>query len=68
MARSRKYLDEKFRNSISVFAKAPKESVTQSIDKLKFDLENGDWDRKYGNVRNLNEYNGGYYFLKVIKN
>ena len=49
-----KYLNENFRNSISVFAKSPKESVYESINKLKTDLDNGKWDEKYGNIRNQN--------------
>ena len=62
-----KYLDENFRQSISVFAKSTKESVSKSIIKLKMDLENGKWDEKFGHIRNQKEYNGGYYFLKVKK-
>ena len=62
-----KYLNENFRNNISVFTKSPKETVSKSIAKLKLDLENGTWDKKYGSVRNQKEYNGGYYFIKVKK-
>lgn len=62
-----KYLDENFRNSISVFAKSTKKAVSESIAKLKSDLDTGVWDKKYGTIRNLKEYNGGYYFLKVKK-
>lgn len=62
-----KYLDKNFRNSISVFAKSTEKSTQMAIDKLKLDIENGTWDKKYGAVRKLKVYNGGYYFLKVTK-
>lgn len=62
-----KYLDKNFRNNISVFAKSTEKSTQKSIEKLKLDLEKGTWDEKYRAVRNLKVYNGGYYFLKVIK-
>ena len=62
-----KYLDKVFRNSISVFKKAPEKLIQNSINLLKLDLQNGTWDKKYGAVRNLKVYNGGYYFLRVKK-
>lgn len=62
-----KYLDENFRNSISVFAQSSQETIAKSIDKLRLDLDSGEWDKKYGSVRGHKEYNGGYYFLKVKK-
>ena len=62
-----KYLDKNFRNNISVFAKSNEKSLQKCIDKLQLDLKNGIWEKKYGVVRNLNVYNGGYYFLKVTK-
>lgn len=45
-----KYLDENFRNSISVFKKAPQEYVKQSITKLTLNLQNGTWDKNYKKV------------------
>ncbi|GAB1857651.1 hypothetical protein MHTCC0001_24880 [Flavobacteriaceae bacterium MHTCC 0001] len=62
-----KYLDENFRNNISVFTKAPDKCIQESVEKLALDLKNGAWDKKYGATRNLKVYNGGYYFLKATK-
>jgi hypothetical protein len=60
-----KYLNEAFRRSISVFAKAPKAMVKQSIQHLKEDLESGIWDAQFNNVRTMDSYNGGYFFIKI---
>jgi ubiquinone/menaquinone biosynthesis C-methylase UbiE len=62
-----RYLDKGFRNGISVFALADETRVNKCIADLETDLRNGTWDREYGRVRKLKEYNGGYYFLKVVK-
>tara|TARA_B100000674_G_scaffold377248_1_gene319772 strand:- start:38 stop:841 length:804 start_codon:yes stop_codon:yes gene_type:complete len=60
-----KYLDENFRNSISVFAKAPKNLLNKATKKLTEDLQSGKWDEKHGKIRTLKKYNGGYYFLRI---
>jgi hypothetical protein len=62
-----RYLDKEFRSGISVFSLADEARVNRIITGLEMDLQNGAWDREYGQVRNLEEYNGGYYFLKVEK-
>lgn len=62
-----KYLNPDFRNSISVFAKFPEEVVNPLINRLARELKSGLWDEKYGHVRSLKEYDGGYYFAKVKK-
>lgn len=63
-----KYLSKEFRNGISVFSLLSESIVQQTIDKLKSDLENGDWDKKYNYIRKLKTYNGGYFFLIIEKN
>ncbi|MFT6747959.1 MAG: SAM-dependent methyltransferase [Glaciecola sp.] len=62
-----KYVDESFRKSISVFAKAPQNLIEKAVSKLKKDLDSGEWDSNFGHVRKATTYNGGYYFLKVEK-
>jgi ubiquinone/menaquinone biosynthesis C-methylase UbiE len=62
-----KYLNPDFRNSISVFAKFSEKVVNPLIDRLARELKSGIWDEKYGHVRSLKEYDGGYYFAKVKK-
>lgn len=60
-----RYLNKVFRNSISVFSKAPEEMVSKSIKNLEKDLKLGIWDLKYKNIRRMESYNGGYYFVKI---
>lgn len=62
-----KYLSETFRAGISVFSILPQTIVNKTIEKLKQDLHSGEWDKKYGYVRELDAYNGGYYFLVITK-
>ena len=62
-----KYLDEKFRNGISVFSMADQELIIQLINKLKKDIDNGKWYKKYSKLKNKDFYNCGYYFIKIIK-
>jgi len=60
-----KYLDEDFRKGMSVFALASEEEVNTTITKLNTDLQNGSWDRKYGHMRNLKEFNADYFFVTI---
>jgi ubiquinone/menaquinone biosynthesis C-methylase UbiE len=62
-----KYLDPNFRKSISVFAQAPEALVNAQMDRLKTDLDNGNWDKQYNDVRHLTAYEGGYYFISIRK-
>jgi ubiquinone/menaquinone biosynthesis C-methylase UbiE len=62
-----KYLDSEFRKGISIFSIAGEENVARAIKHLRTDLMNGVWDKKYGYVRNLSEYEVDYYFLTVKK-
>lgn len=57
------YLDDNFCNGISSLAKAPKKDIHKIQKKLKKDLGSGVWDKKYGYMRKLREYDGGYRFL-----
>ncbi len=62
-----KYLDNNFRNGISSFSMANDNLVLKLINKLVNDLKTGIWDNKYQNIRNLKEYNCGYYFIVIKK-
>jgi len=62
-----KYLDKEFRNGISVFSLFNEDQIEDIISKLEIDLKNGKWEQKYGYLRKCNEYNDGYYFVKVTK-
>jgi len=62
-----KYLDENFRNGISSFALADKQTVDKAILKLKQDIKSKEWDKKFSYIRSLKEYNCGYYFIRIKK-
>lgn len=62
-----RYLNKDFRKGISVFSMSSEELVDSVISRLEFDLKEGIWDNKYKHIRNLNEYDGGYYFISVKK-
>ncbi len=62
-----KYLERSFRNGISVFSMEEEKLVDAIIKHLEIDLKEGIWDNKYKNIRKLNKFDGGYYFLTVRK-
>jgi ubiquinone/menaquinone biosynthesis C-methylase UbiE len=57
------YLDPKVRNGISTFAKMSLNELTQGIEKLSTDLNNGVWLQKYGYLKQQTEYDAGYRFI-----
>ena len=61
------YLDDSFCEGISSLAKAPKNELRTIQKKLKKDLKSGAWDEKYGYMKKLKEYDGGYRFLVAKK-
>lgn len=59
------YLDDDVRAGISPFAMATPEAVEEGVKRLRTDLENGHWEERYGEIRNLSEFDAGYRFLVV---
>jgi SAM-dependent methyltransferase len=59
--RPRAYLDPHIRRGISTFWKM--EHVDEGLLRLSDDLESGEWDRRYGNLLDLNEMDGGYRLI-----
>ena len=59
------YLDANVRKGISSFAKMSREEKEKGIKQLERDLKNGNWDKKYGDLRNRESYNAGYRFLVI---
>lgn len=57
--RPRAYLDRRTRESISVFHRLPPEEVSGAIERLRRDLDDGLWDRRYGNLRDEAELDVG---------
>ncbi len=61
------YLSDKFCEGISSLAVIPKNRLHQIQNKLKRDLKSGKFEKKYGYLKKLDKYEGGYRFL-VIQN
>jgi ubiquinone/menaquinone biosynthesis C-methylase UbiE len=62
------YLDETIRNSMSAFALADSINVDLGIRRLQIDIESGDWDLKYGSIRDKDHFDSGYRFIKLNRN
>lgn len=60
-----RYLDMTFCNGISSLAETPKDILIKTQEKLRDDLNNGNWQYRYRNILNSNEYDCGYLFLRV---
>ncbi|UNK15881.1 hypothetical protein MNQ98_15075 [Paenibacillus sp. N3/727] len=61
------YLEENFRAAVSALAKCPDELLVPLLHRLESDLRTGIWDEKYGYLRSLETYEGGYRFLITSK-
>ncbi len=59
------YLQPEVRAGISSFALADANLVEQGLKSLAADLSNGQWDVKYGDIRNVAEIDVGYRFLRA---
>ena len=57
------YLNPEVRGRMSVFALADSSVFKEGLKLLKEDLNNGEWDAKYGQIRRLNQIDAGYRFL-----
>ncbi|MBV9386039.1 MAG: methyltransferase domain-containing protein [Chroococcidiopsidaceae cyanobacterium CP_BM_ER_R8_30] len=65
-ARPELYFNSIVRHGISSFAKITDEELQQGLSSLREDLEMGVWEQKYGQLRQLKEYDVGYRFLYTI--
>jgi SAM-dependent methyltransferase len=62
-ARPDAYLDSQIRRNISNFALASEHELAQGLARLEADLESGEWDRRYGQLRSLPELDLGHRIL-----
>ena len=62
-ARPELYLNSDIRNGISSFANIADNELNQGLADLYKDLETGVWDRKYGHLRQQEQYDVGYRFV-----
>ena len=57
------YLDPQVRAAISSLAQLPSEVSERCVQRLRRDLESGEWDARYGYLRELKELDLGYRLL-----
>jgi SAM-dependent methyltransferase len=58
-AHPERVLDPDARNATSGFARTPPEIVTRVVEALERDLRSGEWDRRHGHLRELDEFDVG---------
>jgi SAM-dependent methyltransferase len=56
-------LDPVVRANCSGFARMEERVLARGIDRLRADLESGEWDQNHGHLRELSEHNGGIRLL-----
>ena len=61
-----RYLSAAFRENIRAFRLADQAAITREIVRLSADLVDGTWERRYGQVLQLDEIDAGYRFLRVF--
>jgi SAM-dependent methyltransferase len=57
------YLDPQIRAGISIFAKLDAAAVEAGIDRLRRDLESGEWERRNADLLELEEVDAGYRLI-----
>ena len=62
-----KYFDPAFRKGISHFQVADQGYVQEMLKNLRQDIDSGVWDRNFGDIRNRNFFECGYYFVSGTK-
>ncbi len=61
--RPESYLDPSVRAGISSLAQLSLEGAERGVERLRQDLESGEWDARYGELRELTELDLGYRLL-----
>jgi SAM-dependent methyltransferase len=57
------YLDPRVQKGMSWLAQLPSEVLAQGSARLAADLQSGDWDRRHGHLRHLNQLDVGYRLI-----
>ena len=60
------YLDPKIRQGISTFAKMSVAELKRGLERLKIELKNGSWSKKYGHLLELKNYDAGYRIISTL--
>lgn len=63
-----RYLDQDFRDGTSAFRQLDNATTEASLNQLRTDLESGEWDRAYPDIRSRVEYDHGYTFVLATQN
>ncbi|MCB1691163.1 MAG: class I SAM-dependent methyltransferase [Pseudomonadales bacterium] len=58
-AHPERVLDERARSATSGFARQPPAVVQRVVDAVSRDLESGEWDKRHGHLRELDEFDAG---------
>lgn len=66
-ARPEAFLDESIRRSQSFWDFLPREKEMEAVKKLKEDLDSGNWDKKYGHLKNQKEFIGALRLIIIKK-
>jgi len=64
-ARPEEYLDAGVRAATSVWDQLPAEVTERALDRLRRDLESGEWDRRHGHLRELSELDVGLRLVRA---
>lgn len=59
-----RYLDARFRQNTSGFALAPEIEVQKGVKRLENDLRAGEWDKRYGYLREKEFFDPGFLFVQ----
>ena len=62
-ARPEAYLDPQVRAGMSCFQRLDQADVRRGLDRLAADLRSGEWDRRYGELRDLEEFDCGHRLI-----
>ena len=54
------YLDADVQQGMSWLAQLPPHELAEGASRLELDLRSGEWDRRYGHLRDLDELDVGY--------
>jgi hypothetical protein len=65
-SRPASYLDSRIRSAISTFSRLG--DIEKGVKKLSRDLDSGEWNRKYGHLQALSEFDFGYRLVICNKN
>ena len=57
------YLDPEVRKGMSDFRLMPQPDIADGLQRLEEDIQSGDWDSKYGELRSRESYDAGFQFI-----